>query len=255
MADTFSPTIIQQPVPVADMTPLKILALSLIFDAEPDGEALYFHASLGPKDTIELSIDKLRAAFDGSAGIENTVAPYIAERGAVVAPTTPRSISAAGPGSSSFRTSRGAHPRSATSRQSPLSIRSKMRPDGFGGTAVLMTADAILGKSTNDILEDFLAEREGDAADDGEHVLLRVREDAVRVQIGQAIEADPTPTSLTADAVNGADIRAARLAVVACSDLTEEQDAAEFRAALTAIHEAEQRRAPAFDREAPPSPP
>ena len=35
---------------------------------------------------------------------------------------------------------------------------SKMRPDGFGGMAVLITADAIRGKSTNDILEDFLAE-------------------------------------------------------------------------------------------------
>ena len=38
---------------------------------------------------------------------------------------------------------------------------SKMRPDGFGGMAVLITADAILGKSTNDILEDFLAENDG----------------------------------------------------------------------------------------------
>ena len=33
-----------------------------------------------------------------------------------------------------------------------------MRPDGFGGMAVLITSDAIVGKSTNDILEDFLAE-------------------------------------------------------------------------------------------------
>jgi hypothetical protein len=35
-----------------------------------------------------------------------------------------------------------------------------MRPDGFGGMAVLITADAIRGKSTNDILEDFLAEQD-----------------------------------------------------------------------------------------------
>ena len=37
----------------------------------------------------------------------------------------------------------------------------KMRRDGFGGMAVLITADAIEGKSTNDVLEDFLAEAEG----------------------------------------------------------------------------------------------
>ena len=35
---------------------------------------------------------------------------------------------------------------------------SKMRPDGFGGMAVLITANAIVGKSTNDIIADFLAE-------------------------------------------------------------------------------------------------
>lgn len=35
---------------------------------------------------------------------------------------------------------------------------SKMRPDGFGGAAVLITANAVKGKSTNDIIEDFLTE-------------------------------------------------------------------------------------------------
>jgi hypothetical protein len=33
-----------------------------------------------------------------------------------------------------------------------------MRIDGFGGMAVLITRDAIVGKSTNDLLDDFLAE-------------------------------------------------------------------------------------------------
>ena len=120
-----------------------------------------------------------------------------------------------------------------------------MRPNGFGSMAVLITADAIVGKSTNDILEDFLAEKEGDAADDGVHVLLRIREDAVRRQIDQAIEADPTLTRLTADAVTDADIRAGCLVVAERTNLAEEQDAAVFKAALSAIHEAEQRLAPA----------
>jgi hypothetical protein len=35
---------------------------------------------------------------------------------------------------------------------------SRMRPDGFGGMAVLITATAVLGKSTSDIIEDFMAE-------------------------------------------------------------------------------------------------
>ena len=35
---------------------------------------------------------------------------------------------------------------------------SRMRPDGFGGMATLITAEAVVGKSTNDILEELLAE-------------------------------------------------------------------------------------------------
>jgi hypothetical protein len=33
-----------------------------------------------------------------------------------------------------------------------------MLPDGFGGMAVLITASDVMGKSTNDIVEDFLNE-------------------------------------------------------------------------------------------------
>ena len=83
MADYFSPTVIQQPIPIADMTPLERLVLSLIFDAEPDGEAMYFHTSLDPSDAIGLSIDELRAAFDASAGIDSTATTCIGERVAV----------------------------------------------------------------------------------------------------------------------------------------------------------------------------
>jgi len=67
MAAYFSPTVIQQPIPIPDMTPLERLVLSLIFDAEPDGETLYFHTACGPSDAIGLSVDELRAAFEASA--------------------------------------------------------------------------------------------------------------------------------------------------------------------------------------------
>jgi hypothetical protein len=35
---------------------------------------------------------------------------------------------------------------------------SRMRPDGFGGMAVLITPSAVMGKSTNDIVQDLLNE-------------------------------------------------------------------------------------------------
>ena len=33
---------------------------------------------------------------------------------------------------------------------------SRMRPDGFGGAAVLISADEIMDKSTSDLLEEFI---------------------------------------------------------------------------------------------------
>jgi hypothetical protein len=227
MADYFSPTVIQQPILIADMTPLEHLVLSLIFDAESDGAAVYFHPSLGPSEAIGLSIDALRAAFDASAGTDSTATAYIAERVAV-ASTDDTEIEIDFSGTSWEFIFQDIVRRSSTLRYVTAVTSftcSKMRSDGFGGMAVLITADAIVGKSTNDILEDFLAEKEGDA-DNGAHVLLRVSEDAVRQQIDQAIEADPALTRLTADAVYDADIHAACLAVVECSDLSKEQGGA-----------------------------
>ena len=74
------------------------------------------------------------------------------------------------------------------------------------------------------------------------HVLAQLREDTVRAQVGVAIETDPTLTQLAADAVSDTDIHAACLAVVEHSDLREQRGAAEFRAALAAIRNAEVRQ-------------
>ena len=67
----------------------------------------------------------------------------------------------------------------------------------------------------------------------------------VRAQIAQIIETDETLTPIAAGAVTDADIRAGCLVVAERTNLAEEQDAAVFKAALAAIHEAEQRLAPA----------
>jgi hypothetical protein len=166
MADDFSPTVIQQPIPIADMTPLERLVLSLIFDAEPDGEAVYFHTALGPSDAIRLSIDELRAAFDASAAIDSSASAYIAER--MVASTDDTEIEIDFSGTSWEFIFQDIVRRSSTLRYVTAVTSftcSKMRPDGFGGMAVLITVDAILGKSTNDIIEDFLSEMDGDAAE------------------------------------------------------------------------------------------
>jgi hypothetical protein len=111
---------------------------------------------------------------------------------------------------------------------------------------VLITEDRIVGKSTSDILEDFLGELDGqdNAGDDhaGPYVLLQFDEAAVREQIRTAIETDGTLTTLPPETIRTADIRGACRAVVEQSDLSEELGSAVFRAALGAIREAERRR-------------
>ena len=125
---------------------------------------------------------------------------------------------------------------------------SKMRADGFGGMAMLITASVIQGKSTDDILGDLLDEAErgalGVAPGFGDHILLRLTEQNVRAALPEIIGADPALTTVTAEDITGADVRAACLAVVERTDLSDECGLAVFNAAIGAIHQAEQRRGP-----------
>jgi hypothetical protein len=100
----------------------------------------------------------------------------------------------------------------------------------------------LASESISDTPEDLLAQRVADLEPARSHVLLRLDESSVRVEIAKVIATDETVTGLTADAVTDADIHGACCAVVEQTDLSEERDAAVFRAALAAIREAKRRR-------------
>jgi hypothetical protein len=161
MADYFSPTVIQPTIPVADITPLERLLLSHIFNAEPDDEGLYFYADEGPADMIWLDRSRIEAALAQSpTTIDSTAATFVTEQLARV-PADNVEIEL------DFSDASWESIFQDIVRRSP-SLRyvtavsaftcSRMRPDGFGGMAVLITASAVMAKSTNDIIEDFLNE-------------------------------------------------------------------------------------------------
>jgi hypothetical protein len=161
MADYFTPTVIQPAIPVADITPLERLLLSHIFVAEPDGEGLYFYADEGPALTIWLGRPPLEAALAQSPVTLNTGAAstFVIEQLERIAPDNVEI--ALDVGTSWELIFQDIVRRSRSLRYvTVLSsfICSQMRPDGFGGSAVLITANAIVGKSTSDIIQDFLAE-------------------------------------------------------------------------------------------------
>jgi len=162
MTDYLSPTVIQQSIPIADMTPLERLVLSAIFDAEPVGDALSFYSETGPNDMIEFSTRDLRAAISASSDSNSTASTYVAERlaGADTEVTeTDIEIDFSG---TSWEFIFQDIVRRSTTLTHVIAITSftctRMRPDGFGGMAVLITAGAITSKSTEDIVRDLLNE-------------------------------------------------------------------------------------------------
>ena len=251
MADYHSPTVVQPTIPDRDMTPLERLLLSHILDCELDGDGFYFYSETGPSDGIELPLAELRTALAASDSVPSTAHDYVIERLDPAGPDdTHITIDLSGTSwefilQDIVRRSRTLDHITVVS----AFTCTKMRPDGFGGMAVLITADAIKGKSTHDMLEDFLAEGAEDdpmrsvACGAGSHVLLALDEPSVKQEVRVVIESDPAFAALAPEAVTDADIRSACIAVAEHADRAEEQGAARFRAALRAIREAERRSA------------
>ena len=162
MADYYSPTIIDPTIPDTDMTPLERLLLSHIFDAERDGESWYFFSEQGPSDMVFLTRVELEAAVAASESIESGANAYIKGRISDITPDEAH-IDLDMSGTSWEFLFQDIVRRSKTLRYVTAITSftcSKMRPYGFGGMAVLITADTIKGKSTHEIIEDFLAEEE-----------------------------------------------------------------------------------------------
>ena len=167
MADYFEPTIIQQSIPDADMTPLERLLLSNIFEAEPDGDGWYFFSEQGPATMIAINRTELDAALATSQTVSSEANVYVAGQLAPLPPDQAE-IDLDLSGTSwefLFQDIVRRSPRLRYVTAVTSFTCSKMRPDGFGGMAVLITADAVIGKSTNDILEDLLAEAGLDGED------------------------------------------------------------------------------------------
>jgi hypothetical protein len=158
MADYFSPTVIPQMIPAADLTALDYLLLSNLFDAERNGESWYFFAPERPADVITLDRAALEAALTASGTPAGTIQTHVAEQLAR-APAGAQRVELDLSVTSWECILQDVVRRSSTLRYVTAITSftcSKMCPDGFGGMAVLITADAIRGKSTFDILGELL---------------------------------------------------------------------------------------------------
>ena len=163
MADYFSPTVIPEIIPSADMTKLELLLLSQMFDADSDGNGTYFHSWQGPLDLIWVNRAELNAALDAAGGSNSQVRNYVEEK-LTNATSDDDTIELDMSGMSWEVILQDIVRRSAKLRYITVTTAfmcSKMRADGFGGMALFITADAIKACSTTEFLSDCLADIAG----------------------------------------------------------------------------------------------
>jgi len=162
MADYYAPTVIQQTIPEADMTPLERLLLSHIFDAGRDGEGWYFFSEQGPADMILVERVTLETALtESQVSAENVANTLVKEHLLKLQGAEPDAqlvdldLSMTSWESILQDIVRRSPTLRYVSAVSSFTC-SRMRPDGFGGAVVVISADAMLGKSTTDLLEEFI---------------------------------------------------------------------------------------------------
>jgi hypothetical protein len=163
MADYFSPTVIPEIIPNADMTKLELLLLSQMFDADSDGDGTYFHSWQGPSDLIWVNRAELSAALDATRGSKSQVYFYVEEK--LKNATSGDDIIELDMSGLSWEVIlQDIVRRSAKLRYITVMTAftcSKMRADGFGGMALFITAEAIKACSTTEFLSDCLADIAG----------------------------------------------------------------------------------------------
>jgi hypothetical protein len=166
MVSYYVPTVVQTTIPDTDMTPLERLVLSHIFSAEPDGDGLYFFAEESPAECLELDVAELRDAHHASADVNSVLNAIVADRLAQVeaGDTHVELDLSVISWATIFQDVVRRSPTLDEVAVSSAFTCSRMRSDGFGGMATLITATAILSGSTDEMLAGFREVADGAAA-------------------------------------------------------------------------------------------
>lgn len=158
MADYFSQTVVRPDIPRTAMTGLEHAAMCRIFGHEPAGDDIYFFAERGPNDLFDLDVAMVKSLLAEDEGISSAFADYVREELAAAPPdaeTLEIDVSVFG-----FEAIlQDVVKRSALDYVEVETAWScsKMRPDGFGGAAMLITAGDIQSVSTSGWLEEAIA--------------------------------------------------------------------------------------------------
>lgn len=160
MADYYTPTVINPMIPLAAMLPIERLFLSQVFDEELTSEAAYYCSEDGARDLISLAAAEVRAALDAATPETSRLAQKLIDE-------QPDTILGEDDIDLDMCGDLWADVLQDIVRRSPdldhLTVTmaftcSKMRPDGFGGLAMLITASTIRSESTHTLFDRFYTE-------------------------------------------------------------------------------------------------
>jgi hypothetical protein len=241
MADYYSPTVVEPYIPLVDMTALEQLLLTQIFDSETVDDALYFYEEQSTQDMLWLDLGEVREALAASQGSTSRANELVAAALAKLEPDAEDLELDLSMESWEFlfqdiirRSEKIAYVTVTTAFTC-----SKMRPDGFGGMVMVITADQVLPSSTSDMLCNLLDRADyGDLAcapGHGSHVVLRLFEKEVRGTLAEIFETEASPGMVEED-VTDDDIRAACIDVIEQRDFAHEHGELIFAAAFHALY-------------------
>jgi hypothetical protein len=166
MADYYTPTVIDPVIPLAAMLPIERLFLAQVFSEEIAGVTAYYFSEDGANDLISLSAADIGAALDAATPEASRLVQKLIDdqREAIMGeddiecdmcddlwPDVLQDIVRRSPDLDHVTVTMAF-------------TCSKMRPDGFGGLAMLITEQTIRSESTHTLFDRFYAE----AATNGE---------------------------------------------------------------------------------------
>jgi hypothetical protein len=160
MADYYTPTVIDPVIPISAMLPIERLFLAKVFGEEVDDETAYYYSDDGANDLIFMPVDEVRAALDAATLETSRLAQKLIDE-------QPNAILGGEEIELDMCGDLWAEVLQDIVRRSPdidhLTVTmaftcSKMRPDGFGGLAMLITASEIRSGSTHTLFDRFYKE-------------------------------------------------------------------------------------------------
>lgn len=165
MADYYSQCVVSPMLPLGDLTAAERLILCNVFESETENDELFLFAEIGRNSIIDLGLPDIVAALATST--ESSAAADLLV-GALAGLPDGDTVAEIDLDDRWIDILQEIVRRSATLTFIAIETGfncSKMRPDGFGGSALVITADTIDAMSTSQFIDETLARRLGAAAE------------------------------------------------------------------------------------------